>query len=82
MEKSRRPLFGLRDEWYRWRLVMGSVQRTGVGGLFIGDTAELVLRQVQCAVLTIKPEGFVSPVLPDWEGSPAAVNSERAPEHV
>ena len=43
-------------------IVMGTVCRTGVPGLFIGNTAEKVLRKVSCSVLTVKPEGFVSPV--------------------
>jgi nucleotide-binding universal stress UspA family protein len=41
---------------------MGTVCRAGVPGLFIGNTAEKVLRHVSCSVLTVKPEGFVSPV--------------------
>jgi nucleotide-binding universal stress UspA family protein len=43
-------------------IVMGTVCRTGLPGLFIGNTAESVLQQVDCSVLTVKPEGFVSPV--------------------
>lgn len=43
-------------------IVMGTVCRTGLPGLFIGNTAENVLQQVDCSVLTVKPEGFVSPV--------------------
>jgi len=43
-------------------LVMGSVCRTGVAGFLIGNTAEEVLNQVNCSVLTLKPEGFVTPV--------------------
>ncbi len=43
-------------------LVMGSVARAGIPGLLIGNTAEKVLQKVDCAVLTLKPEGFVSPV--------------------
>ena len=43
-------------------IVMGTVCRTGVPGLLIGNTAEKVLQSVSCAVLTVKPEGFVSPV--------------------
>jgi len=43
---------------------MGTVCRTGVAGLFIGNTAEKVLRQVDCSLLTVKPEGFVTPVAP------------------
>ena len=43
-------------------LVMGTVCRTGVAGLIIGNTAEKVLNRVDCSVLTVKPEGFVTPV--------------------
>jgi len=43
-------------------LVMGTVCRTGVGGFLIGNTAEEVLNQIDCSVLTVKPEGFVTPV--------------------
>lgn len=43
-------------------IVMGTVARTGVTGFFIGNTAENVLNQVNCSVLTVKPDGFVSPV--------------------
>ena len=43
-------------------IVMGTVARTGIEGYFIGNTAETVLQRVACSVLTVKPEGFVSPV--------------------
>lgn len=43
-------------------LVMGTVCRTGVAGFFIGNTAEKVLSEVNCSVLTVKPQGFVTPV--------------------
>lgn len=43
-------------------LVMGSVCRTGIAGFFIGNTAEKVLSEVNCSVLTVKPEGFATPV--------------------
>jgi len=43
-------------------LVMGTVCRTGIRGFFIGNTAEGVLRRVGCSLLTVKPEGFVSPI--------------------
>lgn len=49
-------------------LVMGTVCRTGVAGFFIGNTAETVLAQVGCSVLSVKPEGFVTPVT--LEGDP------------
>lgn len=42
-------------------IVMGTVARVGLEGFFIGNTAETVLNRVTCSVLTIKPQGFVSP---------------------
>jgi universal stress protein E len=43
-------------------IVMGTVARAGLEGYFIGNTAETVLQRVGCSVLTVKPDGFVSPV--------------------
>ncbi|MBY5935587.1 universal stress protein [Tateyamaria omphalii] len=43
-------------------LVMGTLGRTGLSGMFIGNTAETILSRVTCSVLAVKPEGFVSPV--------------------
>ncbi|MEJ2123130.1 MAG: universal stress protein [Alphaproteobacteria bacterium] len=43
-------------------VIMGTVTHSGIAGLFIGTTAEDVLRQVDCSVLTVKPEGFETPV--------------------
>ncbi len=43
-------------------IVMGTVGRTGIPGLLIGNTAETILSQIDCSVLTVKPAGFVSPV--------------------
>ena len=43
-------------------VVIGSISRAGLPGLLIGSTAEKVLPQVSCSLLTIKPAGFVSPV--------------------
>ena len=43
-------------------VVMGTLARTGVAGLFIGNTAETVLNRLNCSVLAVKPRGFVSPV--------------------
>jgi len=43
-------------------LVMGTLSRTGIAGFLIGNTAEEVLNQVDCSVLTLKPDGFVTPV--------------------
>jgi nucleotide-binding universal stress UspA family protein len=43
-------------------VVMGTVARSGLSGILIGNTAEKVLGKVRCAVLAIKPAGFVSPI--------------------
>lgn len=43
-------------------LIMGTVGRTGVPGFVMGNTAEDVIRQVECALLTIKPDNFDTPV--------------------
>ena len=45
-------------------IVMGTVARTGISGLIIGNTAETILRLVRCSVLAVKPKGFVTPVKP------------------
>ncbi|NND92999.1 MAG: universal stress protein [Granulosicoccus sp.] len=43
-------------------VVMGSVARTGIKGLLIGNTAEAILTQLDCSVLVVKPPGFETPV--------------------
>ena len=43
-------------------IVMGTVARTGIAGFFMGNTAESILTQLDCSVLTVKPPGFISPV--------------------
>jgi nucleotide-binding universal stress UspA family protein len=43
-------------------LVMGTVARTGVPGLLMGNTAESLVEQIDCGLLTIKPADFGSPV--------------------
>lgn len=43
-------------------VVMGSIARSGISGLLIGNTAEKVAISVEESLLAIKPAGFVSPV--------------------
>jgi nucleotide-binding universal stress UspA family protein len=43
-------------------LVMGTVARTGIAGLLVGNTAEQLIDDVRCSVIAVKPPGFVSPV--------------------
>ena len=46
-------------------VVMGSVARTGISGWLIGNTAENITQKLDCSLLTLKPQGFVSPIRPD-----------------
>lgn len=44
-------------------VVMATLGRSGIPpGLLIGNTTETILHKVECAVLALKPAGFVSPV--------------------
>jgi len=43
-------------------LVMGTVSRGGIPGLLFGNTAERILPRVDCAILAVKPDDFVSPI--------------------
>jgi len=43
-------------------VVMGTVGRTGIPGLIMGNTAESILNGIGCSVLAVKPPGFISPV--------------------
>ncbi len=55
-------------------VVMGTVARTGLRGLLTGNTAEKILQEINCAILALKPEGFITPVTLDetdsnrWSG--------------
>lgn len=43
-------------------VVMGTVARTGIAGLVMGNTAERVLRRLRGSVLAVKPPGFHAPI--------------------
>ncbi|MEW8084656.1 MAG: universal stress protein [Candidatus Thiodiazotropha endolucinida] len=43
-------------------IVMGTLGRSGIPGLFIGNTAEEVLQNTRASILAVKPPSFVSPV--------------------
>jgi nucleotide-binding universal stress UspA family protein len=47
-------------------IVMGTVSRSGVPGLLIGNTAETVLDQIECSLLTLRPgQALASPSAPN-----------------
>lgn len=58
----RRMIAELADDLPVDLVVMGTVARTGVPGLIIGNTAETILNQLSCSVLAVKPPGFETPV--------------------
>jgi nucleotide-binding universal stress UspA family protein len=39
-------------------LVLGTLGRTGIAGLVIGNTAEDILQRAECSILALKPPGF------------------------
>jgi hypothetical protein len=43
-------------------VIIGTVSRMGIKGFFIGNTAERVLGEIGCSVMTVKPKGFVTPI--------------------
>jgi nucleotide-binding universal stress UspA family protein len=46
-------------------VVLGTLARTGLRGMFIGNTAEAILGTVEASVLAAKPNNFVTPIPPD-----------------
>ncbi|EMI56059.1 universal stress protein [Rhodopirellula sallentina] len=56
-------------------MVMGTVCRTGIAGVLIGNTAETVLSDINCSLLALKPDGFQSPV----QRSGSVFNEEDEP---
>jgi nucleotide-binding universal stress UspA family protein len=45
-------------------MVLGTVGRSGIPGMLLGNTAERVLGHCDCSLLTVKPDGFISPISP------------------
>ena len=43
-------------------IVMGTVGCTDVPGVFMGDTAEVILNRLNCSVLAVKPHNFRTPI--------------------
>ena len=58
-------------------VVMGTVSRTDVPGMFMGDTAEMILNRVPCSILAVKPPNFCTPIELDTTitGTTAAIKT-------
>ncbi|WP_158174698.1 universal stress protein UspE [Grimontia hollisae] len=46
-------------------VILGTTGRIGLSAIFIGNTAEHAIDQLNCDVLAIKPDGYVSPLAPN-----------------
>ncbi len=50
------------DELDAELVILGTIGRTGISAALIGNTAEHVIDRLNCDVLALKPEGYVSPL--------------------
>jgi universal stress protein E len=55
---TRQLLMALTEQLRADAVVMGAISRSGLKGLFLGNTAEDVLDRLHCDLLIVKPEGF------------------------
>ncbi len=46
-------------------VILGTTGRTGLSAVFIGNTAEHVIDKINCDVLALKPNGYISPLDPN-----------------
>jgi universal stress protein E len=60
---TRQLLLELTDRLRADAVVIGAVSRSGLKGLFLGNTAEDVLDRLHCDLVIVKPDGF-KPALP------------------
>ncbi|WP_440615550.1 universal stress protein [Cysteiniphilum sp. 6C5] len=44
-------------------VIMGTLARSGPHGFVMGNTAEAIINQLECSIMAIKPDGFVSPLV-------------------
>jgi universal stress protein E len=55
---TRQQLLALTENLRADAVVMGAISRSGLKGLFLGNTAEDVLDRLHCDLIIVKPEGF------------------------
>jgi nucleotide-binding universal stress UspA family protein len=62
-------------------IALGTVGRSGIQGIVLGNTAENVLVHCECDVLTVKPAGFQTPIAPPtWSLHPGPERRDEARE--
>lgn len=52
-------------------IAMGTVGRSGILGILLGNTADKVLQSCNCSILTVKPDRSISPIEPASRVSPS-----------
>jgi universal stress protein E len=60
---TRQRLLELTDQLRADAVVIGAISRSGLKGLFLGNTAEDILDRLHCDLVIVKPDGF-KPALP------------------
>ena len=58
--QHRELLMTLTDQLRADAVFMGAISRSGLKGLFLGNTAEDVLDRLHCDLMIVKPEGFAA----------------------
>jgi universal stress protein E len=63
-------------------VALGSVGRSGLQGMLLGNTAEQVLANCDCDVLTVKSADFISPITPaTWQLHPGPEREHNVGSH-
>ncbi len=57
---TRELLMTLTDQLRADAVFMGAISRSGLKGLFLGNTAEDVLDRLHCDLVIVKPDGFTA----------------------
>jgi universal stress protein E len=57
---TRQALLALTEQLRADAVVMGALSRSGLKGLFLGNTAEDVLDRLHCDLVIVKPAGFTA----------------------
>ena len=53
------------DEINAELVILGTTGRTGLSAVFIGNTAENTIDSLNCDLLALKPDGYISPLAPN-----------------
>ena len=57
-------------------VVLGTIGRSGIRELLLGNTAEKILDSCDCSILTVKPADFVSPIIAPFKAGTAETKQD------